>query len=473
MSAIAAPVESRSNPRAFGEDRIVVVGGGIAGIAAALRLAEEGAPVTLLETRRKLGGRATSFDDVRTGERLDNCQHIAMGCCTNYMDFLRRLGVEDAVEWSRSIAWIEPGGRRSVLKPGLLPAPAHFAGSFLAARFLTTEEKIAIARGMHHATYADLDRLHSMTFAAWLESVEQPAGAIEKFWAPVVVSACNLWPDRLAASEALHVFQEGFLAHRDAAMIGVPSAPLVDLYDAAERVITAAGGEIRLGESCVRLDAHLVETATGERLGARAVICAVPFERAVRIVCDDAQRVDRRFSHLAALEHSPILGVHLTFDRPVMDLAHAALVGTGTQWLFRKDDAGTRIHAVISGAFAWVDLREEEIVSRVLSDVRACLPASRDAELISGRPVKEKRATFAPTPRSIEARPATTGPSGIILAGDYVQTGWPSTMEGAARSGYLAAAAALGKDEAWALRPSLTEAPMYRTARRVAQFVAG
>lgn len=449
-------------------DRVVIVGGGIAGIAAALRLAEEGAPVTLLETRRKLGGRATSFDDVRTGERLDNCQHIAMGCCTNYLDLLRRLGVADKVEWSRSIWWIEPGGRRTEMKPGLLPAPAHFAESFLGARFLTVEEKFAIASGMHHAAIANLESVESMTFAAWLKQRDQPIGAIEKFWAPVVVSACNLWPDRLAASEALHVFQEGFLAHRDAAMIGVPTTPLVELYDAAERIITKAGGVVRLGESVVRVAAREIETANGEMIRAGRVICAVPFERAVRVVSPEVQRSDPRFARLRRLEHSPILGVHLTFDRPVMDLPHAALVGLGTQWLFRKDAEGRRVHAVISGAFEWVELGEDEIVLRVLADVRACLPRSAGAALLSGRPVKEKRATFAPTPDSIAARPATTGPSGLILAGDYVRTGWPSTMEGAARSGSLAAAAALGRDEAWALRPPLREAAVYRAVRGLA-----
>lgn len=447
----------------------VVVGGGIAGIAAALRLAECGAPVALLETRQKLGGRATSFDDVRSGERLDNCQHIAMGCCTNYLDLLERLGVADKVAWSRDITWIEPGGRRSVMKPGVFPAPGHFAESFLGARFLTVDEKFAIAAGMHHAAYANLESLTSITFKDWLQRYDQPAGAIDKFWAPVVVSACNLWPERLAASEALHVFQEGFLAHRDAAMIGVPTTPLVELYDTAESIITKAGGTIHLGTSVARIDADEVETVSGEILPAHQVICAVPFERAIQIVSERAQGQDGRFRRLSRLEHSPILGVHLTFDRPVLDVAHAALVGVGTQWLFRKDDEGRKVHAVISGADSWVGLDEATIIERVLDDMRACLPKSEHAELVSGRPVKEKRATFAPTPASTSLRPETTGPSGVILAGDYVDVGWPSTMEGATRSGYLAAAVALGHDDAWALRPSLMPPAPYRAARWAAR----
>ena len=446
----------------------LVVGGGIAGIAAALRLAEAGVAVTLLETRKKLGGRATSFDDARTGERLDNCQHIAMGCCTNYLDLLGRLGVAGMVEWSRAIWWVERGGRRSAMRPGFTPAPAHFAGSFITAKFLTLEEKIAVAGAMLVLTRAALDRLEHETFAAWLDRHDQPAGAAEKFWAPIVASACNGWPERVAASEAAHVFQEGFLAHRDAAMIGVPSAPLVELYDSAESAIARAGGAVRLGASVARIDPNEVETADGERLGADVVICAAPFERALKIVAHDVQRADLRFARLARLEHSPILGVHLTYDRTVLDLPHAAMVGTGTQWVFRKDDAGTRVHAVISAADGWVDLGETEIVERVAADIAACFPAARAARLLSGRPVKEKRATFLPTVESIAARPTATGTSGLILAGDYTRTGWPSTMEGATRSGYIAAAAALGRDEAWALRPPLKSAPAYRAARALA-----
>ncbi|RMH30075.1 MAG: FAD-dependent oxidoreductase [Planctomycetota bacterium] len=448
--------------------RVIVVGGGIAGIAAAVRLADAGVRVTILETRKKLGGRATSFDDARTGQRLDNCQHIVMGCCTNFLDLLNRLGVSGKIAWSRSIWWIEPGGRRSVMHPGLAPAPAHFAGSFLRARFLGAEDKVSIAGAMHRLARARLVDLEDETFAEWLARAEQTEPAVERFWAPVVVSACNGWPGRVAASEAAHVFQEGFLAHRDAARIGVPTTPLVELYDAAAGVIERAGGAVRLGVSVARLEPSAVETASGDRLEADRVICATPFERALSIVAQDVQATDPRFAAMRRLEHSPILGVHLTFDAPVLDLPHAALVGTGTQWLFRKDDAGARVHAVVSAADPWMSLNEDEIVGRVVEDVRRCLPGSRGARLVAGRPVKEKRATFLPTIESVRARPAVSGPSGVILAADYVRTGWPSTMEGAARAGYLAAGAALGLDGSWALRPSLRPAALYRAARALA-----
>jgi len=286
-----------------------------------------------------------------------------------------------------------------------------------------------------------------------------------------VVSACNLPAQTVAASEAIHVFQEGFLAHCDAAMIGTPTVPLVELYSAAEEALRRAGGEVRLSTSVVRIDPHEVETADGERLAGDAVICAVPFERALRIVSDEVQQRDPRFEPLKQLKHSSILGVHLTFDEPVLDVPHAALVGVGTQWLFRKDEAGKRIHAVISGADSWMSLSEEEIISRVVEDVRECLPTARAATLISGRSVKEKRATFAPTPGSEMLRPSTTGPSGLILAGDYVQTGWPSTMEGATRSGYRAAAAAMGEPKDSTVLEPLKAAHGYRAVRAIAHLM--
>ncbi len=455
---------------------VIVVGGGLAGLAASLRLAEAGSRTLLLETRKKLGGRATSFTDVRTGETLDNCQHVAMGCCVNYLDLCERLGVADKLVWTREIHWVEPGGRVSTMRPGLFPAPGHFTETMLAARFLTLGEKVAIARAMLAILR---ERRPSGTFGEWLRAHGQTPGAIDKFWAPIVVSACNIGVDRADAGLAIKVFRDGFLATRGSADIAVAGAPLVELYDPAVGAIGRAGGEVRLGVSVDRLDAGSVTTDEGERIEAGRVICAVPPERAARIIDPALFALDPRFAPLAEIEHSPILGVHLTFDREVTALAHATLVGRRTQWVFNKGrhrgneasrhqgEQGQRLHAVISGADEWMELSEEQIGARVLEDIRACFPSAfsgrgldgqGQASLIRVRAVKEKRATFAATPETEARRPGARGLSGVILAGDYTNVGWPATMEGAVRSGYLAAAAALGKDEGWALRPDLTPA---------------
>lgn len=452
-------------------EHVIVVGGGIAGIAAGLRLAQAGVPVTLLETRKKLGGRATSFDDVRSGLRIDNCQHVALGCCTNYIRFLEDLGVDHLIDWHADLYWFEAGGRRTTMKPGPLPAPAHLTGSFLGAKFLSAGEKLAIARAMRAILRTDRTRHGAETFGAWLRARRQPDSAVRKFWAPIIVSACNCEVDRVCAQTALHVFQEGFLASKGAGVMGVPRVPLVELYGPAQRAIEDAGGTIRLGASVSRLGARGVELKGGETLGADRVICALPPERAAVVVDQDIRDRDERFARLAQVTHSPILGVHLVFDDPVLDVHSAVLVDRPTQWLFRKPEAplGSHVHAVISAADDWLGLGEQEVTRRVMEDVHTCLPNSRDVALVSSRPVMEKRATFAPTPEIEALRPRTLGPDGtegVILAGDFVRTGWPATMEGATRSGVLAAAAALSQDLVDALEPELGTGAVVRTIAR-------
>lgn len=441
--------------------RVIIVGGGIAGIAAALHLAEAGVRVLLLETRKKLGGRATSFTDVRTGEVIDNCQHVAMRCCTNYLDLCRRLGVLDKIEWRPEVYWVEAGGRTSVMRPGIFPAPGHFTGSFLGIKFLSPSEKMALARAMLGVITTDRGMERKRTFGDWLRSQRQPASVISKFWSPVVVSACNLEVNRVCAASALHVFQEGFLANRDAALVGVSRVPLLELYDRAEEVITAAGGEMRLGESVQTVREREVVTSDGQTIPADRVILSVPPERVVRMIDPDVAARDGRFTRLGEITHSPILGVHMTFDRPVVPMHSAVLVERPTQWVFRKDTEGRKIHAVISGADEWVALSEQQITERVMADLRQCFPDAADAKVLSSRPVKEKLATFAPTPEVEAIRPATVGDSGVILAGDYVQTGWPATMEGATRSGMMAAAAVLSGDVESLLMPALPVSPIY------------
>lgn len=455
---------------------VLVAGGGIAGLAASVRLAEEGLSVVLLETRKKLGGRATSFVDSRSGRVLDNCQHVVLGCCTNYLDLLSRLGATDKVRWTRKQYWIEEGGRVSVIGPGLLPAPAHFTGSMMGAGFLRLSEKVQVARACSSILRLDRRAWRGRTFTDFLVSCGQSDRVVRRFWAPVVVSACNLDVSRVCAASALHVFQEGFLAAGNAADIGVPAVPLVELYARAAEVIARAGGKIELGAGVERLDESSATTTDGRRFEADRVVCAVPVERVNRVVDESVRGGDDRFALLDRFTHSPILGVHLTFDRPVMPrdrwggargssegpIPHAVLVDRPTQWLFTKDVEGRYLHAVISAADDWVGLSEGEIGRRVLSDIHACMPESRAAELAEVRAVKEKLATWAPTPGIEAMRPSAAGKSRIVLAGDYTDTGWPATMEGAARSGYAAAAAVLGREAGSVVRPPARIAPLAR-----------
>ncbi|HEX8878203.1 MAG TPA: hydroxysqualene dehydroxylase HpnE [Phycisphaerales bacterium] len=424
-------------------DHVLVLGGGIAGIAAALSLSQRGVRVTLVESRDRLGGRASSFFDVKTGLWLDNCQHVTLGCCSNYIRLCRMLGVHHLIRWDDEQYWVEAGGRTSVLKPSWLPAPAHGLPSFALAKFLTLAEKARIGAALAQMRFLDRSRYTDRTFTSLLDELDQEPSECRKFWDPIIISACNLLPDHACAAAALQVFQDGFLKGAEAIRIGIMTVPLGEVYRPATAAIEAGGGRVILGEYVARFDAHRVELANGQTLRADAVICALPFEKARDVVDPAVSAGDERFAPLADMRHSPILGVHLFFDRPVLPLPHAVLVERDTQWLFRKDVDGRVVHAVISAADAWLDLDTEAIAKRVVGDLNACFPGAVGADLTLARPVKERRATFAYTPGFDAIRPGVSAADGggPFLAGDYTQTGWPATMEGAAISGFAAAEA--------------------------------
>lgn len=424
---------------------VAVLGGGIAGVAAALSLAQRGVRVTLIESRDRLGGRASSFFDVKTGLWLDNCQHVTLGCCTNYIRLCRMLGVHHLIRWDDEQYWVEAGGRTSVLRPSWLPAPAHGLPAFAMARFLSFAEKARIGMALAQMRFLERSRYSERSFASLLDELDQEPSERRKFWDPIIISACNLMPEHACAAAALQVFQDGFLKGAEAIRIGIMTVPLGEVYRPAASAIEAAGGRVVLGESVARFDDRSVLLADGQELRADAVVCALPFEKTRDVVDPAVAARDERFAPLAEMRHSPILGVHLFFDRPVLPLPHAVLVDRATQWLFRKDAEGKVVHAVISAADAWLELDAEAIAKCVVGDLNACFPAAAGAELKLARPVKERRATFAYTPGFDAMRPGVAAPDGggPYLAGDYTQTGWPATMEGAAISGFAAAATIL------------------------------
>ncbi len=435
---------------------IAVVGGGLAGIAAAVRLSEGGYRPVVIETRKMLGGRATSVIEPRSGQVIDNCQHVVLGCCTNLLDLYDRLGVLDRIGWHRTLYWSRARGGVDRLKAGILPAPFHLAPSFMRMRLFNRAERRHIARGMWRIIRlggAARLRWASRTFGEFLRDCGQPEPVIRRFWNVIITSACNVEADEVGAAYALQVFQEGFLDHRWSYTMGVATVPLVALYDSAREVVEAGGGEVRLGTSAraIAFDGRRVTgVVTNDGVvEAAATICAVPFDRLDKLVSDTMKKADARLRRLDALGVSPILGVHLWFDQPVMELPHLVLPDGEVQWLFNKGaDSGGRqhVHAVISAAGKWMAAPEEEIVEMVLRDVHRALPGSAGLEPAAARCIKEKRATFAATPGAEAHRPAAKarhaggpGIDNLYLAGDWCDTGWPATMEGAVRSGYAAA----------------------------------
>lgn len=439
---------------------VVVVGGGLAGISAAVRLSSAGRRVVVIESRGKLGGRATSFVDPRDGTTLDNCQHVLMGCCTNLLDLYERLGVLDAIRWHPTIHWANPPHEPDAMVPGWCPAPAHFMGSFLRMRFLSRKSKRAVARAMWQMIRLGRDgrgRWSGRPFVEFLAASAQTPEATEKFWDPIVTSACNLPCASVDASSAMLVFQQGFLQDSWSPVMGLPSVPLISLYDPAVKIIETAGGSVRLGESALALSydgSRIAAVVTDEgSIECSVAICALPPDRLLKICSETLRRADSRLARLDEFTFSPILGVHLFFDQKVMRTPHLVLPGRRTHWLFDKgiDSWGRHhVHAVISAADAWMDLDEGDIVARVMTDLVWAIPQASGIEPLAYRTVKERRATIACTPGIDAIRPGAArdgirgGIDNLFLAGDWCASGWPATMEGAVRSGSMAASAVLG-----------------------------
>lgn len=444
--------------------RVAIIGGGLAGLAAAIRLIEADHIPILIETSRRLGGRATSFVDPETGDLLDNCQHVVMGCCTNVLDLYDRLGVIESIQWHRTTQWTDGNGLIDDMRTGWLPAPFHLAGSLRRMKLLSFAEKRHIARAMWRIIrMGSKGRLawREKTFSDFLSSCRQPQRVVRRFWNTIIVSACNADVDRVGATFALQVLQEGFLGNKWSGAMGLPMTPLRALYDPARALIESGGGEIRLGLSArsFTFDGQRVTgvNTTEGLIEAAAFISAVPFDRLDKLVSESMRAADSRLQELNVFEHSPILGVHLFFEDPILDRPHLTVVDRDVQWLFNKgvDAEGVQhIHIVISAADEWMTRSEPDIIERIMRDVHAVLPNSIGMEPQRVRVIKEKRATFAPTPGIDDyrppAEPGTVGLGGggirnLFLAGDWTDVSWPSTMEGAVRSGYAAAAALTGK----------------------------
>lgn len=426
---------------------VIVIGGGLAGLSAAAALGGEGHHVRVLESRPFLGGRATSYQ--AGAETIDNCQHVLMRCCVNLLDFYRRLGVSQNILFYREFYFLEPGGRRSVMRRSL--------GSFLGLHFLGLSEKLAVARALlairrEHATRTDLDRI---SMQQWLLEKNQPARAIDRFWRQVLVSAVNEDLDRMAASHGFQVFQVGFLSNPEFYHMGVPAVPLGRLYSTdawkalgnVEILPRTPAQQLLVKDGKVRA----LSTAGGE-LTADCYISAVPFERVSAMAPDLAAELA---PDLAAFEHSPITGIHLWFDRPITDLPHATLLDRTIQWMFNKSQ-GRYIELVVSASRSLVETRREDVISLALRELGEFFPAVKHASLEKSHVVKEIRATFSAKPGLEAHRPVNrTSIRNLFLAGDWTRSGWPATMEGAVRSGYLAAeavAAEAGSPKSFLLR---------------------
>lgn len=449
-----------------------MIGGGLAGLAASVALAESGWRVRLFEQRPFLGGRAASYE-LPNGEHVDNCQHVTFGCCTNLADFYRRVGSAGKIKFFDRLLLLDPQGRRGEMHAGLLPAPLHMTGSFLTFAPLGLRDKLAIARAFHSILQSgghpkDVDEPGGISMLEWLRRRKQTPAAISRFWRTVLVSALSEELDRIDARYGIDVFWKAVLSTKHGYRMGVPAVALGDLYDGCRQAIEKRGGEVifRSPLRTLRIenakllaavfDANREETAD-------AFVLALPHQTLFELLPDSVKQSDPSLSHLDKITDAPITGVHFWFDRQVMSEPFISLLDTTTQWIFNKSAlyAGSNgansdvssaqnasspqyLQLVISASYDLLQKPRQEIVDLCLQEVRHALPAARQANLLKSTVIKESAATFSPQPGVDRWRPMQeTRIAGLFLAGDWTATGWPATMEGAVRSGYLAAEAVL------------------------------
>jgi hydroxysqualene dehydroxylase len=411
--------------------KATVVGGGLAGIAAALELADGGVEVTLLEARPRLGGATFSIE--HAGVSMDNGQHVFLRCCTAYLALLERLGVADQVHVQRRLELpvLAPGGRAAWLRRSSLPAPLHLSGSLARYGFLSRRERLQAVRAALALRDLDLTdpSLDRRTFGAWLTEHGQSPRAIEAFWDLIVVPTVNLRSGDASLALATKVFQTGLLESKAAADLGWAAVPLGQLHgEAAGRALAAAGVEVRLRAPVGSLD----------ELARDPIVLAVPHREAAGLL---------GLPELLGLRWAPIVNLHVVYDRKVTDLPFAAAIDTPVQFVFDRTASsgladGQYLAVSLSAAFDFERLRVEELRTAFTPELERLFPIAARATIRDFFVTREPNATFRQGPDTQQLR-RLAGPDGVFVAGAWTDTGWPATMEGAVRSGVAAARAAL------------------------------
>ncbi len=431
------------------EPRVAVVGGGLAGITAALDLAAGGADVVLLESRGWLGGATFSIE--RDGLWLDNGQHVFMRCCTAYRALIDRIGARDGVVLQErlDVPVVAPGGRTGRLRRTALPAPLQLAAALVRFPFLSLADKARLLPAVVGLMRLRLDdpSLDATTFGAWLTAHGQSRRAVEALWDLIALPTVNVAAADASLALAAMVFKTGLLEQSDAADIGYAIVPLRQLHhDRPLAALGRAGADVR-----VRTEVHSVAAgADGVTVGLRdgalaadAVVVAVPHDEAVALVG----------GHLAPgfeptqLGRSPIVNLHVGYDRRVMAHTFAAGVGSPVQFVFDRTDSsglasGQLLAVSLSGADGLAERSVEELRETFVQALAELFPAARTATVTSFFVTREPAATFRGVPGTARHRPpVTTTHPRVFLAGAWTDTGWPATMEGAVRSGTAAARA--------------------------------
>jgi squalene-associated FAD-dependent desaturase len=503
MSPPEAPNTAPQQAAATKHYDVAIIGAGVAGLAAAVALAADGASVALLERRPFVGGRAYSYPHPSLNETIDS-QHVILGCCTNFIDLLTQSKAAHTIRWYDELTFLEPHATRtptaSHLKPSrLFPAPLHQSLSFLRSPMLSLRDKLGIAYGLTHflRSYPQHD---NESFATWLRRTHQTDRAIRHFWEPVIVGALNDTFANCSTRYAGKVFHESFLRSPAAGRLGIPTAPLSDFFAPVAAHAIALGVDLHLNtpaDTLTPLPNHrwrITSASTASaalHIEANAVILATDLRQTHRLQSElsggssGLQPAVNPPSHEGALAPvpapdptqfttAPITTIHLWYDREITPLDHAVLLDTRIQWVFNKSrirrwpaSQGTYLELVISASQAELTLSREQILADALTELALFFPQIHQAKLLKSAVLKEARATFSVTPNLDAHRPPQTTPHpNLYLAGDYTATGWPSTMESAIRSGRLAAALAANHPRTHFLAPELPATGLMRLLTR-------
>jgi len=470
----------------FRKSTVAVVGGGLAGMAAAVALRERGFGVELFEGQKRLGGRAGSFFDPEIHRPVDFSQHVSMGCCINLADFCRRIGAAECFRRYGEFHFFGPDGTQCrFASSSWLPAPLHLVPGLMRLRYLTLGERLKIARTMRRLAKClsenvlpsprlrgegpgvrALDRSDRReAIGQWLRRQGESDRAIERFWSPVLVSALSETLDRASPAAAQKVFVDGFLASRRAYELEVPQVPLDEIFNrrAAGR-LREHGVQVHLGRRVSQIDGNARRAAAivlsgGTRRQFDFVVVAVPWHRAGSLFSHAMLSVLPELAGAQNIRPAPITAVHLWFDRPITRLPHAVLIGKMSQWVFNSGSSvsteaetpGHYCQVVISASHELAGRSRRDVLAEVQRDLQAVWPDAGAAGLLHWRIATQAAAVFSVRPGLDRFRPAQQTPiENLMLAGDWTATGWPATMEGAVRSGYLAAEGVLrrlGSDE--------------------------
>ena len=479
---------------------VVILGGGIAGIATAQYLLDEGYPVTLVEARRFLGGRVFSFPDHQTGVPVDNGQHVIVGCCTYFIELLKRLGIFHRwyLQPRLRLPISDRQGKVGFLTASALPAPFHLLPSLLTYPHLGAGDKIRVLAALARAKFTNRHRpgLEEMSFYQWLKQRGQSEKAIQKLWNLIVMPILNDDVRDVSAAMGLMIVQEGMLAGYHSADLGYAADGLLPaLGKPSQEHLSTGGVKLLLGSSVRRLlleNGRIagVELASGDTVTGQIYVSALPAEMLCRIL-PEAVLEQPFFQGLQELQTSPIVNLHLWYDRPVMEESFCAFVDSPLQWVFNKSkimsegasgepefaakhagkrgdmrhaaayhlsgkltEEGQYVCISVSAAWEYIDQPREELARLFIAEMAQVFPGAGEATVEQAIVVKQRHATFRCLPGASARRPGSRTPiPNLFLAGEWTDTGWPSTMESAARSGYNAAQAIGSSAEVSKLKP--------------------